>query len=144
MNFFRFAAILCMCSGLITMVASRPALAATTSVSEDSTTITVNVANKYRAIFTKGDTTDYLKIYDRAEDNSNPDLLLEEVGPYIDEGGVAYQLRYDLGRTMQVVEASDTRVVVEVWGSLCVTGSATCLDDGTYAVTVLLTYTFTP
>lgn len=119
-------------------------IAATTSVSEDATTITVNVANKYRAIFTKGDTTDYLKIYDRAEDDVAPDLLLEEVGPYIDEGGIAYQLRYDLGRTMQVVEASDTRVVVEVKGNFCRTGLETCLDDGADDLSVIVVYTFTP
>lgn len=120
------------------------AKAATTSVSEDSTTITVNVANKYRAIFTKDDTTDFLKIYDRAQSDTAPNLLLEEVGPYIDEGAVVYQLRYDPGRTMQVVEASDTRVVVEVWGSLCRTANENCLDDGTTDFTVMLTYTFTP
>lgn len=144
MKFFRFAAILCMCSGLITMVAPRPALAAITSVTEDSTTITVNVANKYRAIFTKGDTTDYLKIYDRAEDDSNPDLLLEEVGPYIFEENIDYMLRYDPGRIMQIVEVSDTRVIVEARGHFCRTGNENCVDDGADDISVLALYTFTP
>src|SRR4030042_4972680 len=80
--------------------------AATVELTTTATTIQIDVANRYRAILHKDDTTDYLVFYDRAEDNSNPDATYEFVGPYINESDTEYQLSYDAARVSTVIETN--------------------------------------
>ena len=51
--------------------------AATLSVTENSGNIQIDVPNRYRAILAKGDTSAYITLFDRHQDDASPDQILE-------------------------------------------------------------------
>ncbi|MFC1790241.1 DUF2341 domain-containing protein [Patescibacteria group bacterium] len=116
----------------------------TLSLSTPANQVQIDVSDRYRAIMTTNDTTDYLIFYDRDQDDSSPDATQEFIGPYINEGDTEYQLRYDNARTTTILESTPTRVRVKVEGCLDTTGGGACLDDGSDDIAVVEEYTFTP
>lgn len=123
-----------------------PTQAATLSLTTTDTTIQIDVQSRYRAVMQKGQTTDYLLIYDRAQNNSNPNQVFELVGTTIYEGGSAYDLRRDSNRKTTVLEATSTRVRVRVEGKLMLRTGSTYLEDtnGGDDIEAIEDITFTP
>ena len=122
---------------------SKKAKAASIQLTTTSTTIQVDVPNRYRAIMQKGDTSDYLLIYDRAQNDSSPSNTYEFIGPYIYETAAEYMLRYHNTRKTTILESSNLRVRIRVEGCFDTAASGACLTDGTTALTVTEDYTFT-
>ncbi|MFC1727465.1 LamG-like jellyroll fold domain-containing protein [Patescibacteria group bacterium] len=105
--------------------------------------IQIDVPNRYRAIMETGDSTDYLQFWDRAEDDTTPNPTHEFIGPYINEGGTEYHLRYDANRITTILESNSLRVRIRVEGCFDTTGGGACLTDGTDKLLVTEEYTFT-
>ena len=118
--------------------------AALMEYSENDSLVTIDVRGRYRAVLAKGDTTDYLLIYDRSQSDSSPNNTFEFVGPYINEGSTEYQLRYNNNRTTKILEVSPNRIKVRVSGCFDTSAGGACLDDSAgEPITVSEEYTFT-
>ncbi|MCH7952238.1 laminin G domain-containing protein, partial [Patescibacteria group bacterium] len=107
--------------------------------------IQIDVPNRYRAIMNTGDTDDFINIYDRAENDTNPDKIFEDQSPRIEEGGTDYRLRWHNERITTILESTDTRVRIRVEGKLDTSAGGNYLDDdgGDDDLTVAVDYTFT-
>ncbi|MBU0569495.1 LamG domain-containing protein, partial [Patescibacteria group bacterium] len=119
--------------------------AATMQLTTTSSTVQIDVANRYRAIMQTGDTDDYLLIYDRAQNDSSPNPTHEFKGPCILETNT-YCLRDDANRITTILESNAVRVRVRVEGKFNNEASTDYLDDESAApilLTVIEDYTFT-
>ncbi|MEA3356816.1 MAG: LamG-like jellyroll fold domain-containing protein, partial [Patescibacteria group bacterium] len=109
--------------------------------------IQIDVPNRYRAIMETGDTDSYISIYDRAEDDTNPDKTLEFYSSLIEDENVHYYLRWDNRRRTTILESNSLRVRVRVEGCLDTTGGGSCLKDvaggNNDVIDVVEEYTFT-
>ncbi|MEA3357740.1 MAG: LamG domain-containing protein, partial [Patescibacteria group bacterium] len=106
--------------------------------------VQIDVPNRYRAIMETGDTTDFIKIYDRAQNDSSPNATHEIRGPCILETNT-YCLRDDANRKTTIIESNSTRAKVRVEGKLNNEASTDYLDDdgGDDDVNAIVDYTFT-
>lgn len=115
----------------------------TLSLSTTSSTVQVDVPNRYRATMTTNQTTDYLVILDRYEDDATPDKISEQSGPLIYESTVSYSLRRDSNRKTTLLESSPTRVRIRVEGRFMNEAGSNYLNDTADDILVLEDYTFT-
>jgi hypothetical protein len=123
-----------------------PTQAATLSLTTTDTTIQIDVPHRYRAILSTQDETnyyDFLKIYDRAENDSNPDLVASLESLTIREEGTYYELVYDAKRKTTVLESTNSRIRIRVEGKLNTSAGGSYLNDGTDDLTVQMDITFT-
>lgn len=120
-------------------------MAAQVELSTTSTTVQIDVANRYRAIMNTEDTNDYITIYDRYKNNSSPIATHEFHGPCILESSTIYCLRDDGNRKTTILESSPVRVKVRVEGMFANESSTGYLQDsGTDDnLDVSVEYTFT-
>jgi cellulose synthase/poly-beta-1,6-N-acetylglucosamine synthase-like glycosyltransferase/mannose-6-phosphate isomerase-like protein (cupin superfamily) len=105
----------------------------------------IDVPNRYRAVLEEGDTDDFMLFYDRAEDDAAPDATHEFQGPCILETNT-YCLRDDDSRVTTILESTDSRVRIRVWGKFNDEASTGYLEDETGPdedVYVTVDYTFT-
>lgn len=124
---------------------AKKAQAATMSLASDGTSYTISVDNRYQAILQKGDTDDFLTIYDKSEDNSTPDDTHVVHGPYFNVDGDLYMLQDDDTRSTTVLETTSTRIKLRVSGRFGRTDTSAYRDsDSGENVTVDLNITFTP
>ncbi len=114
-----------------------PSLSLTTSSSE----IQVDVENKYRMIMELGVTTDYIEFYDRSENDSSPDQVLEFFTVSANTSSTWYDLQYDENRKITVIENTDSKIKIRVEGYLSTSGG-TYLTDGTDKIWAKEEYTF--
>jgi hypothetical protein len=117
--------------------------ATTMSVSTTSTTIQVDVPNRYQAIMTTNDTAEYLVIKDRAQNDGSPNEVIELQGSHVTDEDVYYRIRQDNKRKTTLLESSDVRARIRVEGCLDTTTGDQCLTDGTDVINVIEEYTFT-
>ncbi len=117
----------------------------TVSLSTTSTTIQIDIANRYRAIMNTDDNADYISIYDRAENDSSPDEVAEIAGAYVNHGTEPDSyLRYDGSRKTTILESNDIFIKIRVEGHLSSTTDYDYLPDtGGEYVKVREEYTFT-
>lgn len=127
----------------LSLTRSKKTQAADFSLQSSSTSIQIDLPNRYRAVISTVDTEDYIVFYDRVQNNSAPVITHKFVGPHILENTVDYYLRYNNNRKTTVLESTTTRVKIRVEGCLDTAAGGTCLTDGTNAITVLEEYTFT-
>ena len=96
----------------------------------------------------KGDTTDYILIYDKVQSNDSPSPTHEIKGPCIDEGTPVYCLRDDSLRKTIVLETTSTRIRIRIEGRFNDEAGANYLQDTSGGPEDMLTvkedYTFTP
>lgn len=118
--------------------------AATMQLTTDGTGITIDVANRYRAIMHTNDSNRFIDYYDRSESDSSPDNTQYSFGPWIIEGGTAYGLTLDDSRKTTILEVTATRIRVRVEGCLDTSAGGACLTDGSNTINVIEDYTFTP
>jgi len=104
-------------------------LAAKMELTETSDSITIDVPNRYRAVMQKGDTNDYLLFYDRAQNDSNPDQVMEARSASVADENVSYYLEFDASRTTTILESSDIRVRLRVEGCLDTAAGGNCIKD---------------
>ncbi|MCH7952236.1 glycosyltransferase, partial [Patescibacteria group bacterium] len=121
----------------------------TLSLTTSSSTVQVDVPNRYRTIIETGDTgslNEAIKIYDRFEDDASPDLVYTAPGAKIkDNGTTTYSLTEDDERRTDILENTSTRVRVAVTGKFSTSAGSTYLfdDGGDDALTVQWLLTFT-
>jgi len=101
----------------------------TLSLSTPTNQVQIDVASSYRAVMNTNQTTDYLLIYDRRQNDGSPPLVFEFLGPWIQEGGVDYALRRDSARTTYIISAISTQIKIQVSGKYMNEASAAYLPS---------------
>lgn len=84
--------------------------AATMALTKSDTAVTISVANKYKVILNTGDTTDYMSMYDLAEDSSNPDKVSEISGPSLSTGSGGGTVTHQATQTGSSVSSATVSV----------------------------------
>ncbi len=116
--------------------------AATLSLSTPGTTIQIDVPNRYRAIITTVADDHIVNFYDRAENDSTPDLVLQLEGYYVQNESILYAINQDVNRKTTILESTATRVKIRIEGGLSTSGG-TYLTDGTNKILITDEFTFT-
>lgn len=120
--------------------------AARLELTERADEIQIDIPNRYRAIIDKtGGSTSYLEIYDRVENDSNPDNTFYYYGPSVEDEGTSYYLSYSNRRVTTILENTASRVRIRMEGCLTVSAGDTCLlnetDTGVIMMYEDLTFT---